>query len=87
MVNRPASGGHAVSANAEQLLPALLALPPADRQAIVHRLLESLGESPGVADDPDFIAMLNCRVEEIKTGKAKGIPADQVFRRLREKYP
>ncbi len=70
-----------MSDQAERLMPTLLALPPEDRELIAERLYESLD------DDPEFLAMLNWRVEEIKSGKVKGVPADEVFRRLREKYP
>ncbi len=74
-----------MSDQAERLMPTLLALPPEDRELIAERLYESLhGEQD---DDPEFLAMLNRRVEEIKSGKVKGVPADEVFRRLREKYP
>jgi putative addiction module component (TIGR02574 family) len=76
-----------VSTTAEQLLPALLALPAEDRQAIVHRLIESLDPESDVEGDPEFIAVLHRRVEEIKSGKVRGVPADEVFRRLRERYP
>jgi putative addiction module component (TIGR02574 family) len=72
---------------AEQLMPTLLSLPYEDRELIIHRLYESLQEAPDVEKDPAFIADLNRRIEEIKSGKVQGIPAEEVFRRLREKYP
>ncbi len=76
-----------MSETAAQLLSTLLALPPEDRELIAHRLLESLGDGPDVEEDAAFLATLNRRIEEIETGKVQGVPAEEVFRRLREKYP
>lgn len=34
--------------------------------------------------DPEFDAELDCRLREHESGKVKGIPADEFFRKLRE---
>lgn len=36
--------------------------------------------------DPQWTEEINRRVEDLRTGRVKGIPAEEVFRRLREKY-
>jgi putative addiction module component (TIGR02574 family) len=71
---------------AEQLMPTLLALPVEEREMIADRLYESVQGRPTTEVDPAFVVMLNRRIEEIKSGKVKGVPAEEVFRRLREKY-
>ena len=54
---------------------------------IAERLYESLHGPNDAEYDPAFVAELNRRIEDIQSGKVKGVPADEVFRRLREKYP
>ncbi len=73
---------------AEKLKAELAALPPEDRAELAHFLMESLDEHEET--DPDWDAAwaieLERRWKEIESGKEKGVPAEEVFRRLREKY-
>jgi putative addiction module component (TIGR02574 family) len=75
--------------DAKRLLPSLFALSEGDRLALIDALWDSILVPPGVwcEDDPGFKEELNRRLEEIKSGKVKGIPAEEVTRRMREKYP
>jgi putative addiction module component (TIGR02574 family) len=78
-----------LSEEAIKLLPALDALSAKDRIGLARRLL---GETDDPADDPAEIqaawkSEIRRRVEEIKSGKAVGIPAEEVDRMMREKYP
>ena len=41
----------------------------------------------GADDDPAFLAELDRRLENYRTGQSPGVPADEVFRRLRETRP
>ncbi len=91
-LERFGTGGHArtstleVSPNAERLLPELLAIPRADREYLARRLSDT------VEDDPTevraaWVGELKRRVEEIKSGKVVGIPAEEVDREATELFP
>jgi putative addiction module component (TIGR02574 family) len=78
-----------LSVAAEKLIPVLEALSEKDRAGLARRLLAGLD---GPEEDPAEVraawtAELLRRVEEVKSGQVKGIPADEVDRMLREKYP
>lgn len=61
-------------------------LPPQERAELAYVLLSSLGP-----DDEDAEAAADAeasrRVEEICSGRARGIPADELIAELREQYP
>ncbi len=67
---------------AEKIEQAFKRLAPREQVKALHRL-ESVvyGE-----EDPAFIAVLKRRVEEIKSGKVKGIDAFKALKRIRAKY-
>ena len=70
---------------AEKLKTELAALPVEDRAELARFLMESLDETdPGW--DAAWTAELDRRWQEIESGKAVGVPGEEVFRRLREKY-
>jgi putative addiction module component (TIGR02574 family) len=78
-----------LSEAAEKLIPALDALSEKDRAGLARRLLAGLD---GPEEDPAvvraaWVATIRRRVEEVKSGKAVGIPAEEVDRMMREKYP
>jgi putative addiction module component (TIGR02574 family) len=52
------------------------------RTEVARFLLKSLDEDQESAFDKE----LERRVNEIRSGRARGIPAEQVFAKLREKY-
>lgn len=73
-----------MSQTAEQILPSLIAMPPEDRAFIADQLLASLPEDI----DPDALHQeLDRRFAKHLSGESPGIPAEEAFRRLREKYP
>jgi putative addiction module component (TIGR02574 family) len=77
-----------LSPEAEKLLPALHALPAKDRLGLAKLLL---ADSDIPDADPAEVrvawkAEIRRRVEEIKSGKVIGIPAEEVDRRMREKF-
>jgi putative addiction module component (TIGR02574 family) len=49
-----------------------------DRERLAYQLLDSVGEP----EDPELIAELERRWQEIVTGKAKTVSAEEVFRNL-----
>lgn len=70
----------------ENLKPVLAALDTGAR-LLVRQYLDELdhqqnAESPDDEDDPEFVAEINRRVESIRNGTAKTIPADEVFQRI-----
>ena len=76
-----------MSETAEKLKAELSQLSEEDRVELAHFLLGSL-EPGGDTDWEDaWTIELERRFEEIRSGKAVGIPAEQVFNDLREKYP
>lgn len=74
------------AANFQELKNQLTTLPVRQRAELAHFLIESLDQE----QDPDagkaWETELEQRIEEIRSGRAQGIPADEVFAKLREKY-
>jgi len=70
----------------QELKNASSSLPAPQRAELAHFLLRSLGpEEEGWADA--WRAELARRLEEIRSGQAVGVPAEEVLGRLRERYP
>ena len=73
-----------MSQTAEQILPTLYAMSPEDRAYIADQLLASLPED----SDPDVtMRELDRRFAKHLSGESPGIPVEEAFRRMREKYP
>lgn len=68
---------------AEKLKDELLALPPEERLELANFLY---GSVPSDEDDA-FLAELERRRADHESGKNPGIPAEEFFRKLREKRP
>ena len=68
-----------MSNEAEAVLNAALALPAAAREEIAGRLLRSLDDEPDVEPSPEQVAEIERRVEAVRQGKAKLVPAEEVF--------
>jgi putative addiction module component (TIGR02574 family) len=80
-----------MSDRAKQLKSALVELAEEDRAELAQYLLESL-DPPGEELTEDewhaaWTAELERRMADIKSGKEKGIPMEDVMKELREKYP
>ena len=75
-----------MSATAEKIRSELAGLDEADRADLAHFLIQSLDEG----SDPDAEAAWNAelarRAEEIRSGRARGEPAEKVFSELRAKH-
>lgn len=69
-----------MSAEVEKLMPTLLSLPEGERVALADRLYESVRD-----EDPALLAELDRRLADHESGRDPGIPAEEFFRRLREK--
>jgi putative addiction module component (TIGR02574 family) len=76
--------------DANSLLEAALRLSEEDRAELADRLLESidpdadddLNAAPGDLLDPSWAEEIRRRVEDMKEGRVKGIPWEEVRRRL-----
>ena len=77
--------GLAMTDTALRLKEEILRLPPDDRTALMDELMEALGYE-FVEDDEAWERELNRRSEEIRSGKALGRPADEMFADLRKRY-
>ena len=74
-----------MSKSAERLKSQLIRLSQRDRAELAHFLFRSLKESDQ-DEEAAWDAELASRLQEIKSGKAKGEPAAKVFAELRKKY-
>lgn len=77
-----------LSDEAEKLMPVLDSLSFEEQVLIADRLLESPDILNASADEIDIAWRdeLRRRVKEIKSGMVAGVPAEEVFRRMHEKY-
>jgi putative addiction module component (TIGR02574 family) len=71
---------------AEQLKAQLSQLSTQERAELAHFLIHSLDEGVDADAEAAWDAELARRMEEIRSGKAVGEPADKVFAELRKKY-
>jgi putative addiction module component (TIGR02574 family) len=78
-----------MKATLEKVAEDALNLPPADRVALTRILIQALdGESAedAVEVEAAWQAEAEKRLDEVLSGRAKTIPADDVFSKLRAKY-
>jgi putative addiction module component (TIGR02574 family) len=70
----------------EKLKKQIAALSFDDREEIVWFLMHLQGYEWGHGEDPEWLAELDRRAEELRSGRDPGVPAEQVFAELRRKY-
>jgi len=70
----------------DKLKSQLSQLSTMERAELAHFLIRSLDEEADEESESAWDAELERRMEEIRSGKAFGEPADKVFSQLREKY-
>jgi putative addiction module component (TIGR02574 family) len=71
---------------AEKLKAQLSRLSMRERAELAHFLIHSLDEGVDADAEAAWDAELVRRMEEIRSGKTVGEPADKVFAELRKKY-
>lgn len=71
---------------AEKIKSELSRLSLQERAELAYFLIHSLDEEVNADAEAAWDAELAQRMEEIKSGKAVGEPADKVFAEIREKY-
>ncbi|MGD2092055.1 MAG: addiction module protein [Candidatus Aminicenantes bacterium] len=70
----------------KQLTHDALELPVEERARLAHDLIASIDESTDIDMSSAWDEELKKRVRDIKQGRVKGIPAEEVFAKLVEKY-
>ena len=60
-------------------------LPVEERTVVVDSLLRSLNP-PDPEIDRQWAAVANRRLEELRSGRIKPVPGDEVFARIRERF-
>jgi putative addiction module component (TIGR02574 family) len=70
----------------EQLKATLAELPRTDKAELAHFLLTSMEPTDADAEEA-WHEELERRLEDIRSGREVGIPAEEVMDRLRKKYP
>jgi len=68
----------------KELTEEALQLPPNERVMLAESLLLTIDEAHDRVVDEATIAELERRLDDFRTGKVKGIPADQALREIRE---
>jgi putative addiction module component (TIGR02574 family) len=63
-----------------------LEMPEQDRAHLAHALILSMDDSGDDDVSTAWDAEIERRVNDIRSGKVKGIPAEEVFAKLRDKY-
>lgn len=76
-----------MSTDLEELAVELLNLPVKSRAMLAERLLASLDEEPSPDSERLWLEEIRRRCAEIEAGEIEGVPAEQVFRELRQRFP
>ena len=76
-----------MSPELDELLKRAMALPPEDRAAMASSLIESLDEAVDEDVEAAWNEEIKRRVDDIRSGRVKTIPGEQVLRELAEEFP
>ena len=69
----------------KELIAEAMSLPVEERAIVVDSILRSLN-SPEDGIDLQWIAEAERRLDEVRTGRVKTIPGDQVFAQIRKRF-
>ena len=69
----------------QKIINEALSLPVEERAFIADSLLKSLNR-PDPDIDKKWIEVARRRLEEIRTGKVKSIPGDEVFAKIQKRF-
>ena len=69
----------------EDLIAEATSLPIEGRALVVDSLLKTLNGSDPETDEK-WLAVAKRRLEELRSGKVAGVPAEEVFEKIRNKY-
>lgn len=68
-----------------EIIQEATALPVEERVIVVDSLLRSLN-TPDSDIEKEWFSVAGRRLEELRSGKVKAIPGDDVFKRIRERF-
>lgn len=74
-----------MSTQLERLAVELLGLPASSRALLAKKLIESLDETETPDAEALWLEVAKRRADEIRQGKVKTVPAEEVMRHAREK--
>lgn len=80
------AGGIAMTQAAEQMLDQMLELPANDRFEVAIRALESVTGRPAPALNEEWMEEIHLRMEELRTGRADCMPAEEFMKQMRAQY-
>ena len=69
----------------KELIAEAISLPVEERAIVVDSILRSLN-SPNAVIDCQWIVEAERRLDEVRTGRLKTIPGDQVFAQIRKRF-
>jgi len=69
----------------KELIAEAVSLPVEERAIVVDSILRSFN-SPEDDIDRQWIAEAERRLDEVRTGRVKAIPGDQVFAQIRKRF-
>lgn len=70
----------------QEVVNKALDLPPEERAELAHELIVSLDDVVDKEAETAWDAEIERRVKKIKSGKAKGRPAENILAEIRAKY-
>ncbi len=77
-----------MNSQVSELLEKALALSTQDRGLLISRLIESLDEGPAEEGvEEAWAEEIERRVGDIRSGRVKTIPGEQVLREMEEEFP
>ncbi|MBU0652439.1 MAG: addiction module protein [Proteobacteria bacterium] len=71
--------------NTEDIIQEVASLPVEERIIVVDSLLRTLN-MPDQDIDREWVAVAKRRLAELRSGRVKPVPGDQVFARIRERF-
>ena len=69
----------------KELIAEAMSLPVEERAIVVDSILRSLN-SPEDDIDRQWVAEAERRLDEVRTGRVKAIPGDEVFAQIRKRF-
>jgi putative addiction module component (TIGR02574 family) len=77
-----------MSAQGLEVLDKALALSAHERGVLIHQLIESLDEEPAEEGvEAAWDEEIKRRVDDVRSGRVKTIPGEQVLREIAEEFP
>lgn len=76
-----------MSPELDELMKQAMSLSPEDRELLANSLFESLDHPVDEGVEASWSEEIKHRVDDIRSGRVKTIPGEQVLRELAEEFP